>query len=160
MAYHPQTYRQVEWFNRMLKTMIAKFMNGRQDNATVNLWNTKPKMYTRVGKNVEPITTPSALRKWPCFSTAEAAAVAKGSWGRKRCEEPEDMTKFALFSCSQEKWGEVGKCPPIVTNMPHLWIFFYHLHSQPRNNHSGNVLFRIFLQVQQKSINNEKQRIS
>jgi len=32
MAYHPQTNRQVEWFNRTLKTMIAKFVNGRQDN--------------------------------------------------------------------------------------------------------------------------------
>jgi len=32
MAYHPQTNGQVEWFNRMLKTMIAKFVNGRQDN--------------------------------------------------------------------------------------------------------------------------------
>jgi len=27
----PQTNRQVEWFNRTLKTMIAKFMNGRQE---------------------------------------------------------------------------------------------------------------------------------
>jgi len=32
MAYHPQTNGQVEWFNRMLKAMIAKFVNGRQDN--------------------------------------------------------------------------------------------------------------------------------
>jgi len=31
-AYHPQTNRQVEWFNRTLKTMIAKFVNGRQDS--------------------------------------------------------------------------------------------------------------------------------
>jgi len=37
MAYHPQTNRQVERFNRMLKTMIAKFVNGRQDNWDVYL---------------------------------------------------------------------------------------------------------------------------
>jgi len=36
-AYHPQTNRQVEWFNRTLKTMIAKFVNGRQDNWDVYL---------------------------------------------------------------------------------------------------------------------------
>jgi len=35
MAYHPQTNRQVEGFNRTLKTMIAK--NGRQDNWDVYL---------------------------------------------------------------------------------------------------------------------------
>jgi len=32
MAYHAQTNGQVEWFNRILKAMIAKFVNGRQDN--------------------------------------------------------------------------------------------------------------------------------
>jgi len=37
MAYHPQTDRQVEWFNRTLKAMIAKFMNGRQDSWDVYL---------------------------------------------------------------------------------------------------------------------------
>jgi len=36
-AYHPQTNRQVEWFNRTLKAMIAKFVNGRQDNWVVYL---------------------------------------------------------------------------------------------------------------------------
>jgi len=36
-AYHPQTNRQVEWFNRTLKTIIAKFVNGRQDNWDVYL---------------------------------------------------------------------------------------------------------------------------
>jgi len=33
----PTTNRQVEQFNRMLKAMIAKFMNGRQDNWDINL---------------------------------------------------------------------------------------------------------------------------
>jgi len=32
MAKHPQTNGQVERFSRMLKAMIAKFVNGRQDN--------------------------------------------------------------------------------------------------------------------------------
>jgi len=36
-AYHPQTYGQVEQFNRTLKTMITKFMNGRQDNLDIYL---------------------------------------------------------------------------------------------------------------------------
>jgi len=37
MAYHPQTNWQVEWFNRMLKAMIIKFVNGRQDNWDIYL---------------------------------------------------------------------------------------------------------------------------
>jgi len=37
MAYHPQTNVQVEQFNRTLKAMIAKFVNGRQDNWGVYL---------------------------------------------------------------------------------------------------------------------------
>jgi len=36
-AHQPQTNRQVEQFNRMLKAMIAKFVNGRQDNWDVFL---------------------------------------------------------------------------------------------------------------------------
>jgi len=36
-AYYPQTNGQVEQFNRTIKTMIAKFVNGRQDNWNVYL---------------------------------------------------------------------------------------------------------------------------
>jgi len=37
IAYHPQTSRHVEQFNRMLKAIIAKFVNGRQDNWDIYL---------------------------------------------------------------------------------------------------------------------------
>jgi len=51
MAYQPQTNGQVELFNRTLKAMIAKFLNGWQDNwdiylpAFLYVYQTRPQVH-------------------------------------------------------------------------------------------------------------------
>jgi len=111
-AYHPQTKGQVEWFNRMLKTMITNFVNGRQDNWDVYLLAF---IYAyRMSPHKSTGHTPYKAmlgRAPPSEDRAATESIPMDEWVQELRVAQEEARKLILGNIKSEQQDQVEPTP-------------------------------------------------
>jgi len=111
-AYHPKTKGQVEWFNRKLKTMIAKFVNGRQDNWDVYLLAF---LYAyRMSPHKSTGHTPYKAmlgRAPPSEDGAATESIPMDEWVQELHVAQEEARKLILGNIKSEQQDQVEPTP-------------------------------------------------
>jgi len=112
MAYHPQTNRQVEQFNRMLKTMIAKFVNGRQDNWDIYLPAFLYTHRTSPHKSTGHIPYKAMLGRAPPSEDGVATElILMDKWVQELHIEQEEARKLIWANIKSEQQDQVESTP-------------------------------------------------
>jgi len=112
MAYHPQTNRQVEQFNRMLKTMIAKFVNGRQDNWDFYLLAFLYAYRTSPHKSTGHTPYKAMLgRAQPSKDRAAKELIPMDEWVQELRVAQEEARKLILPTSKVSSRTEWSQCP-------------------------------------------------
>jgi len=112
MAYHPQTNGQVEQFNRMLKAMIAKFVNGRQDNWDIDLpaflyaYRTSPHKSTGHTPNKAMLG-----RAPPSKARVATKSILMEEWVQELCIAQEEARKLISANIEKEQQDQVESMP-------------------------------------------------
>jgi len=112
MAYHPQTNGQVEQFNRTLKTMIAKFVNGRQDNWDIYLPAFLYAYRTSPHKSTGHTPYKAMLGRAPPSKDGVATeSIPMDEWVQELCVAQEEARKLSSANIESEQQDQVESTP-------------------------------------------------
>jgi len=112
MAYHPQTKGQVERFNRRLKAMIAKFMNGRHDNWDIYLTAFLYAYRTSPHKSTGHTPYEAMLgRAPPSKDGVETELIPMDKRVQELCTAQEEARKLILANIKSEHQDQVESMP-------------------------------------------------
>jgi len=111
-AYHPQTNGQVEQFNRMLKTIIDKFVNGRQDNWDVYLLAFLYAYRTSPHKSMGHTPYEAMLGRAPSSKDRAATElIPMDGWVQELRVAQEEARKLILGNIESEQQDRVEPTP-------------------------------------------------